>query len=128
MLNAADAKASLVARFGGEVGDVSPIGHGEWSRAFAFRRASAEYIFRFSALDEDFRKDRIAAGYCSRGLPIPAVVEIGETRGGYFAISERVVGEFLDDLDEDQMRRVLPALFAALDATRQVDLSMSTGY
>ncbi len=128
MLNAADAKAFLVARFGGEVGDVSPIGHGEWSRAFAFRRASDEYILRFSALDEDFRKDRIAAGYCSRDLPIPAVVEVGPTRGGYFAISERAFGEFLDDLDEDQMRRVLPALFAALNATRQVDLSMTTGY
>ena len=128
MLNAADVEAFLVARFGRRSSEVSPIGHGEWSRAYAFQRDGAEYIVRFSALAEDFHKDRIAAGYSSRHLPIPAVVEIGETGDGFFAISERASGGFLDDLDEGQMRRMLPAFFAALDAARRVDLSMSTGY
>jgi hygromycin-B 4-O-kinase len=128
MRNAAAAEAFLVARFGPGVSEVSPIGHGEWSRAYAFRRGGTEYIVRFSALDEDFRKDRIAARYSSRALPIPAVVEIGETGGGFFAISEHAPGGFLDDLDEDRMRGMLPALFAALDAARWVDLSVSTGY
>jgi hygromycin-B 4-O-kinase len=128
MLNAADAEAFLTARFGRDVSAVAPIGHGEWSRAYAFRRADAEYIIRFSALDEDFRKDRIAAGYSSRDLPIPAIVEIGEVRGGFFAISDHAAGGFLDDLDEARMRRMLPALFAALDAARRVDLAASAGY
>jgi hygromycin-B 4-O-kinase len=128
MLNAADAEAFLMARLGRDVSEVSPIGHGEWSRAYAFQRGDTEYIVRFSALDEDFRKDRIAARYSSRTLPIPAVVEIGETGAGFFAISERARGGFLDDLDKDQMRRMLPALFAALDAARRVDLSASIGY
>jgi hygromycin-B 4-O-kinase len=128
MLNAADAEAFFVARLGRDVSEVTPIGRGEWSRAYAFRRGGTEYIVRFSALDEDFHKDRIAACYSSRALPIPAVVEIGETSGGFFAISERASGGFLDDLDEDQMRRMLPALFAALDVARRVDLLASTGY
>jgi hygromycin-B 4-O-kinase len=128
MLNAADAEAFLVARLGRDVSEVSPIGHGEWSRAYAFRSGGTEYIVRFSALDEDFRKDRIATRYSSPALPIPAVVEIGETGGGFFAISKRVPGGFLDELDEDQMRGMLPALFAALDAARRVDLPASTGY
>ena len=128
MLSAADAEVFLVARFGGEIRDVSPIGKGEWSRAYAFRRHGAEYIIRFSALDEDFRKDRIAARFGSRDLPIPAIVEIGEIEGGFFAISERAWGRFLDDLGEEEMRRMLPALFSALDAARRVDLSASTGY
>jgi hygromycin-B 4-O-kinase len=128
MLNAADAEAFLVARFGRDVSEVSPVGHGEWSRAYAFRRGGTKYIVRFSALDEDFHKDRITARYSSRALPIPAIVEIGEIDGGFFAISERASGGFLDDLDEDQMRGMLPVLFAALDAARRVDLAASTGY
>ena len=128
MQSAADAETFLVARYGNDVSDVSPVGHGEWSRAYAFRRDGGEYVVRFSALDEDFRKDRIAADYSSRALPIPAVVEFGETSGGFFAISERAPGGFLDDLDADQMRGMLPALFAALDAARRVNLSASTGY
>ena len=74
MLNAADAEAFLMARLGRDVSEVLPIGHGEWSRAYAFRRAGVRYIVRFSALDEDFRKDRIAARYSSNALPIPAIV------------------------------------------------------
>ena len=128
MLNAADVAAFLAARFGHDISEVSPIGQGAWSRAYAFRRDGAEYIVRFSALDEDFHKDQIAARYGSRDLPIPAVVEIGETNGGFFAISERASGGFLDDLDEGNMRGMLPALFTALDAARRVDLSASTGY
>jgi len=128
MLNAGDAEAFLVARFGRRVSEVSAVGQGAWSRAYGFRRDGAEYIVRFSALDEDFHKDRIAARYSSPDLPIPAVVEIGETQDGFFAISKRASGEFLDDLSEVEMGKLLPSLFAALDAARRVDLSSSTGY
>jgi hygromycin-B 4-O-kinase len=128
MLNAADVAAFLTARFGHDVSAVSSIGQGAWSRAYAFQHLGTECIIRFSTLDEDFHKDRIAAGYSSRDLPIPAVIEIGETDGGFFAISARASGGFLDDLDEAQMRGLLPTLFTALDAARRVDLSASTGY
>src|SRR5262249_13862626 len=47
---------------------------------------------------------------------------------GYYAIAERVFGGYLDDVDEAQMRTLLPALFAALDAARRADLAGTTGY
>jgi hygromycin-B 4-O-kinase len=104
------------------------VGAGEWSRAYAFRRGDAEFVIRFGAYPEDFQKDRLAALYGSRDLPIPVVTEIGDAFDGSYAISERAYGEFLDDLDAAQMRRVLPALFAALDVARQADLSSTAGY
>src|SRR5215207_6701311 len=128
MLNAGDAEAFLVARFGRRVSEVSAVGQGAWSRAYGFRRDGAEYIVRFSAHDEDFHKDRVAARYSSPDLPIPAVIEIDETHGGFFAISERASGRYLDDLGEEGMRLMLPSLFAALDAARRVELTSSTGY
>lgn len=128
MVSPAEAESFLVTRFGGEIHDLSGIGHGEWSRAFSFRRKEAAYIIRFSALEEDFRKDLLAARYATRDLPIPPIIEIGEAFGGFYAISERATGSYLDDLDESRMRAILPALFAALDAMRQADLSSSLGY
>ncbi len=124
----AQADAFLVARFGRSVSAVASVGQGEWSKAYAFRCGGIDYIIRFSALQEDFSKDRLAARYGSRDLPIPRIVELGEAFGGFYAISERASGGYLDALDHAQLRTVLPALFAALDAARVADLSASAGY
>ena len=118
----------LVARFGPDIRDVIPIGRGEWSRAFAFRYGDADRVARFGAFLEDFAKDRLAARYASRDLPIPNVIETGEVLGGYYAISERAFGDYIDELDGARMHATLPSLFAALDAARGVDLSTTTGY
>jgi hygromycin-B 4-O-kinase len=87
-----------------------------------------DYVIRFGKYLEDFAKDRLAAGYAGPALPIPRVVEIGEAFGGYYAISERVFGGYIDDVDETQLSALLPSLFAALDTARLADLSGTTGH
>ena len=124
----AQAAAFLVARFGAEAGVVVRVGRGEWSTAYAFRWTGKDYIVRFSALVEDFAKDHRVATYRSRALPIPRVIEVGEAFGGFYAISERAHGAYLDTLGSAQLRAVLPALFTALDAVRRIDLSAAVGY
>lgn len=125
----AAARDFLAARFGEPVrGGVSPIGVGAWSQAYGFSHNGHDYVIRFAALREDFDRDRIAAAFSSPALPVPRMVAIGKAFGGFYAITERAAGDFLEDADAAQMRRVLPALFAALDAARSVDLSRSTGY
>lgn len=128
MMMLADAAAFLAMRFPAGVERVTPIGQGEWSTAYAFHRDGDDLVIRFGALDEDFRKDRLAARFASPQLPIPRIVEIGEADAGFFAISERAMGTYLDDVHEGQMRALLPTLFAALDSTRLVDCSSSRGY
>lgn len=123
-----EAEAFLVGRFGAGVTDVAPIGGGAWSKAYAFRRDGAHHIARFGGYPEDFAKDRLAGRYASADLPIPAVTEIGPALGGFYAISERAFGGFVDHLDGERMRATLPSLFAALDAARRADLSATTGY
>ncbi len=68
------------------------------------------------------------AGYSSDLLPIPAVLEIGEGPGGFFVVSERAYGDFLDALDGEGMHTVLPRLLDSLQAAWQIDLSSTTGY
>jgi hygromycin-B 4-O-kinase len=118
----------LQERLGSAVEDVVPIQRGEWSKAFFFRHDGRDYVVRFGAYLEDFAKDRFAARFGAPGLPVPRVVEIGEAFGGHYAISERLFGAYIDEVDEDQMRALLPSLFAALDAMQQADLSATTGY
>ena len=122
------AEQFLTTRFGAGVADVRLLGQGDWSSAYVFRREGKDCVVRFGALREDFARDALAAAFATPALPIPRVEEIGAALGGFYAISQRLFGVFLDDLDEADLRRVLPSLFAALDAARCADLSGSTGY
>jgi hygromycin-B 4-O-kinase len=128
IVDVARVEAFLVTRFGSDVSDIAPLGAGVWSQAFAFRRTGCDYVLRIGAHQEDFAKDRLAARYACPALPIPRIVELGAACNGYYAIAARVFGGYLDDVDETQMRTLLPALFAALDATRRTDLAGTTGY
>lgn len=121
------ALAFLRERFGPEA-VITAMRPGEWSSVYSVRDRDADLVARFSRYDEDFEKDAYASRYSSAALPIPRVVEWGPVAGGYYAFSERMTGEHIDGLDGERMRRVLPALFAALDAMRAIDLSTASGF
>ena len=118
----------LRGRYGPRAGEVVPLGQGAWSTAFGCELDGEPVVVRFGALREDFDRDRLAAAYRSPALPIPAVLAIDEAFGGWFAVSERRFGTFLDDLDGPALGAVLPSLFATLDAARAIDLSATGGY
>jgi hygromycin-B 4-O-kinase len=121
------AAAFLATRFGDKASDVSRLPQGEWSRAYAFRKGGADRIIRFATVVEEFQKDRAAARFASPDLPIPAVLEIGEAFDGYYAISVRGFGEFLEELDEVALPRALPSVLRMLDAMREIPLESSAG-
>jgi hypothetical protein len=107
-VDVARVEAFLVTWFGGDSSDVVHLGTGVWSQAFAFRRAERDYVIRFGTYQEDFAKDHLAARYACPALPIPRVIALGEACGGYYAIAERVFGGYIDDVNETQMRALLP--------------------
>jgi hygromycin-B 4-O-kinase len=128
MVSLEEAELFLSTLFGRGVRNVASMGKGEWSQAYALRREERDFVIRFSLLDEDFQKDRLAMRFASYSLPIPAITELGEAFNGYYAISTRASGSFLDDLDEEAMRAILTSVFATLDAMRLADCSASRGY
>ncbi len=127
-VDGAHATAFLRARYGADATAPRALRHGEWSTAYAFAAGGTALVARFSALEEDFAKDRLASRLASDALPVPRVLEVGKALGGWYAISERAPGVHIDDLDGAGMRRVLPSLFAAIDAERRADLAGTSGY
>ncbi len=122
------AAAFLAERFGPNAANVEALRQGGWSSAYGFVRDGQGYVIRFSAHADDFARDRLAYRHTSPDLPIPVVTEIGDAFGIHYAVSERVGGVPIDDVDAAQMRDLLPSLFAALDAMRHADVSGSAGY
>ncbi|MGV3721244.1 MAG: phosphotransferase family protein [Actinomycetota bacterium] len=114
------AAAFLAERYGASATDVEALGGGDWSRAFSFRLDHRDLVVRFGQHREDYELDRQATAFAGPDLPVPPVLEIGEALGGFYAISERRFGVFLEALDEPGWRRVLPALLRCLDALRQI--------
>jgi hygromycin-B 4-O-kinase len=110
------------------VSGVIPLSGGEWSQAFGFQETNLDYVIRFGHHKNDYLIDQYAVHYATAKLPIPKVLEIGEAFDGYFAISERAFGIMIDDLNKDAMERVLPSLFATMDAIRETDVSHTTGF
>jgi len=121
------AREFLERRFGPEA-RISPMRPGEWSAVYAVHTADADLVARFSAYDEDFKKDAHVARYASAALPIPRIIDWGPCEPGFYAIAERAPGQHIDELDRAQLRRALPSLLAALDAIRGIDLSAASGF
>lgn len=116
------AAAFLLQRYGPGTTDVAVLGGGDWSRAFSFRLGARDLVARFGLHVEDFRTDEKAMAFARPELPIPEILEIREALDGYYAISERSFGRFLDQLDEPGWRRVTPALLTMFDALRETEL------
>lgn len=109
--------------------DLAPLtgGGGYWSTVFAFREKGGDFVIRFHDRRDDLEKDRLAERWRSPALRVPHMVEIGDYGSGGYGIAERVGGTPID-LDEAGMRRILPPLFAAMDAMRDADLAGTSGY
>jgi len=124
----AEVQSFIRGHYGDRASQLKPLGRGAWSKAYALELDGQEVVARFGAHGEDFAKEQVMSKFSSTQLPIPTVLEVGEAPGGFFAVSERAYGDFLDELSETDMRAVLPSLLSTLDAVGDIDASGTTGY
>ena len=111
----------LAERYGADAVEITELVGGDWSRAFAFRIGDRDLVVRFGRYGEAYLKDRKAMAFAGPDLPVPAVLEIGEAYGVFYAISERRFGTFLEVLDEPGWRKIMPALLRGLDHLREAE-------
>jgi hygromycin-B 4-O-kinase len=123
-----DAAAFLSDRFGIGPDEVEYVGEGAWTRCFGFILAGSDLVVRFGRHIEDFQRDRTAARFAGRNLPIPQVIEIDEAFGVWYCISTRASGTPLEELESKEWDHTLPSVLATLDALRTADISATSGY
>jgi hygromycin-B 4-O-kinase len=111
-----------------DFGELTPIGEGEWSRAYAFQRDGKDHVLRIGRFRDDFDKDALAAHYASASLPIPRLTEIAPSPEGWHAVSDLVPGTPFDFLAADAARAALPHLFDTIEAISRADISHTSGY
>ncbi len=128
ILNQSEVQAFIDDRFGERAGEITRLSGGDWSHAYALSLDGTEVVARFGTHGEDYKKDQIASEWASDELPIPKVLELDETRVGFFALSDRVKGDFLDELGREQIKTILPSLFRTMDAIHAIDVSATEGY
>lgn len=115
-----DVIAFLAAHHGAPVTDVELLSGGSWSTAYCYRVSDRELVLRLGGAHEWYATDREAMAYSREGLPVPAVLDIGEAFGGAYAISERHGGRFLESVRVDEAAVAGPTLMTLLDALRSV--------
>jgi hygromycin-B 4-O-kinase len=93
---------------------------GSWSAAYGYRVGDRELVLRLGSSTDWFEIDRAAMAYSRDGLPVPAVLDIGEAFGGAYAISERHRGRFLESVEVDEAQVAGSTLMSLLDALRSV--------
>ena len=112
------------------VADLTPIVEGEESQACSFRQGTQEYILRINRAAAGFQKDALAyRRFASGTLPIPEIVEIGETGDGHaFCISRRLPGVTLQNLPAGDLPRVLAPTAGVMSAIAESSLDGLTGF
>ena len=120
----AEVEAFLVAHHGGAVGDVELLRGGFWSSAFGYRSGGRELVVRFGEAREGYDSDRAARAYDRPGLPVPEVFDIGVAFDGFYAISERRHGRFLEDVTPQDAEVAGPTVDRLLAALRSVPVEL----
>ncbi|MGZ3642549.1 MAG: phosphotransferase family protein [Ktedonobacteraceae bacterium] len=118
----------LQEKYGSGIADVTQIGEGGWSLAFAFALEGERHVIRWSDVADNFERDAVAARFSSDVLPVPPIIEIGRGLHSFFAISPFVGGTYLEALSAAEIENTLPSLLKMLRAVRAVDLSDAAGF
>ena len=127
-ITASETEQFLREKYGSGIADVTQIGEGGWSLAFAFALEGARYVIRWSEVADNFERDAVAARFTSDSLPVPPITEIGRGLHIFFAISPFVGGAYLEALSSTELENTLPSLLKMLRALRALDLSGSAGF
>ncbi len=124
----ADVERWLAARHAGvAITGLTPLAGGFWSSAYAYRAGDDELVLRLGDMDEGYRIDEAAMRFASPDLPVPALLARGHAFDGFFAISRRHYGRFIETAPEAEASAIGNAMARLLRALRAAPVKPDEG-
>lgn len=127
-VTAEESEQFLQKRFGNQDYAVMELGEGGWSYAYSFQHNGIKSVIRWGDVPDNFERDAFAAQFSNDDMPVPPIVEIGESNGRFFAISPFAVGNFLEVVSSKDLETASSSIVKMLRALRAVDMSTSSGF
>ncbi len=121
----------LAEKFDRRIKDLRAIDGGLVAQVFEFEVEGRAYIIRINSdvLRVNFEKELIVfQTYCSRFVPIPKVVFVGQFQDVHYGITEKASGYRFDELSALEKQKALPSAIVTLDAIHATDVSNQRGY
>jgi len=115
---------------GEKVKNIIPINSGIISKSYFFDTDKKKYVIRFSNKKTDFEKDLYAYNnFASVGLPIPKIIKNGVVgKNEYYSVSERCVGNIIDDLPDSFQYKLLPQVVKLQYYIKSVKIDINLGF
>lgn len=112
-----------------EISNLKFIKGGELSQAFSFKHLDEELVVRFGNNTRGYEKDKYAHDNFSQfGIPIPEVLDIGQSQDYIYVISKKSPGVMLIDVSYDEHDNVFEELITILDKIHDADISGTNGF
>jgi hygromycin-B 4-O-kinase len=114
----------------GTVVEFRSLPEGLASQAFSFQKGTDSYVIRVGKYITGFRKDQfVYQHFASAQLPIPPVLEVGNLDDTHaFCITRRMPGVRVYDVEEGDLKRLVPPLVQLLASIAAVDIHGTSGY
>lgn len=104
--------------------NVDKIGEGAWSTAFGFQAGERQLVIRLGQHGSDFRRDQEMARLAAPGLPIPEVLDVGQTTrsgpaaGLHYCVSAKAFGTPLESCSTEEWPTIAEHVADSLEAMR----------
>ena len=109
--------------------DIKEASTGKIKKVYFFKAENNEYVIRFSKDNTEFEIESYLQDRFEKAkIPSPKVLNKGCYKDYNYAISEKLYGTQLCDLDKEEVESSLPSIMDTLKNIDSIDISFTLGY
>ncbi len=110
-------------------GEIEEVHSGKIKRVFFFKCKGKSYVIRFSENNIEFQIEKfIQENVKDQEFPIPRIYYLGKHYDLYYSITKRIKGTPLQQICNQELVKILPAIMESMVKFHSINISSTTGY